>query len=153
MSDNVVADMQVYQAQADSVQEEMDRFQWLKSQARIVPSIDGEVLSQDPVAIADAFVPRGQMLFVVGSTQQLCARAVISQDDVVEFKMALDLAKAGPGELRGELILKGHPNKQVSVLFESLDLSAVASGKLVAVPPGVAPGMRISTAWRWWATV
>ena len=82
------------------------------------------------------------MLFVVGSTQELCAKAIISQDDVVEFKTALDLAKAGPEALRGELTLKGHPNRQVSVLFESLDLSAVASGKLVAVPPGVAPGMR-----------
>ena len=98
-----MAEAQLYQAQADSVQTQIDRLQWLASQARIVSPIDGAILSRDPNVLAGAAVPRSQTLFLVGSTEALCVTALVSPDDVVKFKMVLDRAHAAPGGLEGEL--------------------------------------------------
>ena len=139
------AEAQVHQAHADSIQTQIDRLQWLASQARIVSPIDGAILSRDPNVLAGAAVPRSQTLFLLGSTEALCVTALVSPDDVVKFKMALDRAHAAPGELEGELALNGHPNGPIPVVFESLDLSrasAMAVARLDGVRPELAPGMR-----------
>ncbi len=144
------ADIQIAQARADQIAAKMGLLSHRISQAVIVASIDGHVVSGDLRRQLGSPVKTGDVLFEVAALAILRAELSVPEDLIVDVKAAYDCQKEAGEELRGELATTAKPDERIRFVVERINPIAEVVGqsnvfkvraRLLEKPSKLRPGM------------